>query len=63
MKAEFPIGARVELKSGGPDMTVNTYVTDNGITFAKCCWFDNDDHYHCAIFHWKVLINIDKGRE
>ena len=63
MATEFPIGTRVEIKSGGPDMTVNAFVAKNGITLVECCWFDGDDHAHNAFFHWKTLVLIDKERQ
>lgn len=44
-------GDVVELKSGGPLMTVEG-VDDN---VAKCTWFDNDGDYCSNIFSKKAL--------
>jgi uncharacterized protein YodC (DUF2158 family) len=35
-------GDVVQLKSGGPDMTVNFVENDNGVQVAGCSWFINN---------------------
>ena len=39
MTDQFKLGDVVELKSGGPDMTINAIGDNNGITSAWCAWF------------------------
>ncbi len=41
--ADFTVGTLVQLKSGGPTMTVEkVYTAADGDTRVSCQWFDND---------------------
>jgi uncharacterized protein YodC (DUF2158 family) len=40
--AEIKTGSVVELKSGGPSMTVNFVENDGGTIVAACSWFINN---------------------
>lgn len=53
MSPEMEIGVTVQLKSGGPLMTVE-YVnkTSNEV---KCVWFNNNDTLHNGTFNVKCL--------
>jgi uncharacterized protein YodC (DUF2158 family) len=47
MPDEIKVGDVVQLKSGGPDMTVNQIdklgtMSGEGPLSAWCCWFDNN---------------------
>ena len=46
--SEFKTGDVVELKSGGPSMTVHSIETAKGSRRVRCVWFD-DDHKHQKI--------------
>jgi len=37
---QIKAGDVVQLKSGGPKMTVETVAAYNGVTKARCAWFD-----------------------
>ena len=39
---EIKTGSVVQLKSGGPDMTVDSVQNDGGATVAACAWFLNN---------------------
>ena len=42
MANEIAAGDVVQLKSGGPDMTVNFVENDSGTEVAACSWFVNN---------------------
>jgi uncharacterized protein YodC (DUF2158 family) len=42
MAEQFKAGDVVQLKSGGPDMTVNFVENDSGTEVAACSWFVNN---------------------
>lgn len=42
MPGEIKAGSVVQLKSGGPDMTVNFVENDSGTEVASCSWFVNN---------------------
>jgi uncharacterized protein YodC (DUF2158 family) len=42
MHDEFPIGAIVQLRSGGSPMTVEGYHFDKDPPAVRCVWFDDD---------------------
>jgi uncharacterized protein YodC (DUF2158 family) len=44
MPIEIRKGDTVQLKSGGPKMTVNDVGDDNGVLSAWCVWFIKDQH-------------------
>ena len=50
--AQFNVGDVVELKSGGPDMTV-TRIRDNGSL--RCTWFGKDDKPQYGSYKPEVL--------
>lgn len=41
--AQLKVGDVVQLKSGGPHMTVNGFVGSSG-QMATCTWFEKNDH-------------------
>jgi uncharacterized protein YodC (DUF2158 family) len=43
MADQITVGTVVELKSGGPDMTVSEVKSWNGVTTAWCDWFEGKD--------------------
>ena len=51
MTRKFKIGDVVELKSGGPDMTVVAH-TGGGLS---CIWFDDDQGLHDGTFPPETL--------
>ena len=50
---DIQAGVVVELKSGGPLMTVMGVIDINN--YVKCCWFKCDQSLEMAIFHIKAL--------
>lgn len=57
LEEKFKIGDIVQLKSGGPEMTVSSLMKSsfgyNGKV--KCDWFDKDNKTNRAIFHQDQL--------
>jgi uncharacterized protein YodC (DUF2158 family) len=51
MEQDYQIGDVVELKSGGPDMTV----TEVRGAFVSCKWFDYEQHLQSDYFKQTVL--------
>jgi uncharacterized protein YodC (DUF2158 family) len=41
MPEQFKAGDQVQLKSGGPTMTVEAIDDEEGMTRAHCVWFDH----------------------
>ena len=57
--ADFKIGDVVQLKSGGPKMTVDAYRT-GGLT---CVWHSKDDTFqHCNI-RPETLVKVESPRQ
>ncbi len=54
--ANFNIGDTVQLKSGGPLMTVAYYNHDGQCV---CNWFNNKDEVITAVFHDEMLAKED----
>ena len=57
---EFKIGDKVQLKSGGPIMTI---VFFDGKGLLKCSWFTHDDEVREGIFplgSLKLFVNPQK---
>jgi uncharacterized protein YodC (DUF2158 family) len=50
MPNEIKVGDVVQLKSGGPRMTVNSIGNDNGVMSAWCSWFDNKNVEKSGVF-------------
>ncbi|HLO60933.1 MAG TPA: DUF2158 domain-containing protein [Bacteroidales bacterium] len=55
MSQIFKSGDVVKLKSGGPDMTVENYVTDDKVT---CVWFDSKNNYNDGDFQQDLLKKV-----
>lgn len=55
-KLKFNNGDVVQLKSGGPCMTINES-NDNS---AMCIWFPNDSGVSCGNFNFFALKKIEK---
>ncbi len=45
MVEKFEVGDVVQLKSGGPNMTINAIRRDNENSIARCVWIINDIPY------------------
>lgn len=58
--ADFKIGDKIKLKSGGPTMTVHEVDPDQGICL--CSWFDIDDRYCSQEFYVEMLILEEEER-
>ena len=54
MTSEFQSGDVVQLKSGGPSMTVETVTDDNGAITVHCSWFEKST-LHEKAFSEKLL--------
>ena len=54
-KKRFNVGDNVQLKSGGPHMTIVGY-TENGQP--ECCWFDNDEKERRTTFPEAALVVV-----
>lgn len=54
MAAEFQPGDVVRLNSGGPSMTVETLIDDNGMVTVHCSWFQ-ESTLHEKAFNEKLL--------
>jgi len=52
-------GDTVQLKSGGPVMTIDTIATDNGQQGATCSWFDDDNRIQKRWFPLTSLNKVD----
>jgi uncharacterized protein YodC (DUF2158 family) len=50
MPQEIKVGDVVQLKSGGPRMTVNSVGDDNGVMSAWCSWFDSKQQEKSGVF-------------
>lgn len=50
------MGDVVQLKSGGPKMTINDF---NGTAFAACVWFDAEDKRQTGVFAIEALKLAD----
>jgi uncharacterized protein YodC (DUF2158 family) len=51
MTAQFKIGDTVQLKSGGPPMTVTGYGKDEeGNPRVTCTWFDHEQNAKTGVF-------------
>jgi len=46
MADSFNVGDKVQLKSGGPFMTVESVETFGNSDTVECVWFNNDDESH-----------------
>ncbi len=57
----FASGDLVQLKSGGPTMTVQ-YVTDLGVEDTRCKWFVGNDLRWCD-FASDSLVKIEPTRQ
>lgn len=55
MKDALVVGDTVQLKSGGPPMTVSSIVSK---TCIECVWFNNDGDYDIAEFNTNTLVKI-----
>lgn len=42
--SELKVGDVVQLKSGGPKMTINTLSEYNGKSYCMCIWFEANNH-------------------
>ncbi|WP_418360147.1 YodC family protein [Sphingobacterium detergens] len=59
--AAFNAGDLVQLKSGGPKMTVESFFTTaDGDDYTKCVWYEKDD-YKTQEFLDIVLQPFDDG--
>jgi len=57
-------GDLVELKSGGPMMTVSYQASTSSLgAFWRCVWFDNDEKLCEGLFLEKMLLEGDDGDE
>ena len=52
---EINIGSIVELRSGGPLMTVGRVYENEGRSFARCEWFDLENKPHHRSFAIEIL--------
>lgn len=59
MRTTFKIGEVVQLKSGGPKMTVSSGPLEDGDV--ACTWFDGAKQMFGA-FNPEMLIRVDVGR-
>jgi len=57
----FASGDLVQLKSGGPTMTVQ-YVSDLGVEDTRCCWFVGYDLKRCD-FAADSLTKVEPSRQ
>jgi uncharacterized protein YodC (DUF2158 family) len=57
-KAQFKAGDVVQLKSGGPKMTVNGPSTGNQQVI-NCSWFDKDEKLAHGDFITETLVKVD----
>ncbi|MBV15957.1 MAG: DUF2158 domain-containing protein [Thalassospira sp.] len=55
---ELKPGDVVELKSGGPDMTVSWVENQDGVLEARCDWFDKSQKQESAVFPTSSLRKI-----
>lgn len=57
----FEVGDKVQLKSGGPVMTVDTVGWGGKPEEIRCRWYsDKDDQYKVAVFHKDMLKLFEK---
>ncbi len=65
MEKLFEKGDVVQLKSGGPKMTIDDYDTSfysgEFTGFVNCKWFDNDGKFQKQQFDQKSLKKINEG--
>jgi uncharacterized protein YodC (DUF2158 family) len=57
MSNQFAVGDVVKLKSGGPQMTVESLDNHDQIS---CIWF-NDNKKHKDSFHKDLLLKVDQS--
>ena len=53
------IGDIVQLKSGGPNLTIKEIFV-SGYKTVTCSWFDKNDNYQTADFDSGMLVFVDK---
>ena len=54
-KQDFQLGDLVKLASGGPVMTVDEIMEQNGHRMAKCIWF-GEGQFHTQAFNVETLV-------
>ena len=57
MPDNFEPGDVVRLKSGGPNMTIDSIETFDGRPQATCVWFDDKNERQTGVFD---LVTLDK---
>ncbi len=55
--AEFRVGEVVQLKSGGPKMTVSS--SGNDSDSVECTWFDDDNKPQYFTFPASALVKVE----
>ena len=58
---ELKIGDVVQLKSGGPFMTIECFALENGVSKPICVWFKADASISKGYFHSASLKLISKN--
>jgi uncharacterized protein YodC (DUF2158 family) len=60
MAGEFQIGDVVQLKSGGPLMTVNEVGENYGVPTVFCAWFDSKENEKSSGFRPELLRKVSE---